>query len=157
MAPLPVPPLLTITPFLFMSLFFLFSAPEGASPCSQLSATAAFRFPCCHAVALDVVIHCHSCAHTYKSCNLLLFHLQLCVWLVQGWENIDGAALQLCAACNLPWLDTSFQLAPDAKMDSGAFLLSVHDIYLGRAHVQTPQIVSATYSDCKTAAVPLEQ
>ena len=126
MAPLPVPPLLTITPFLFMSLFFLFSAPEGASPCSQLSATAAFRFPCCHAVALDVVIHCHSCAHTYKSCNLLLlFHLQLCVWLVQGWENIDGAALQLCAACNLPWLDTSFQLAPDAEMDSGAFLLSV--------------------------------
>ena len=41
---------------------------------------------------------------------------------VQGWEEVNGEALQICAACNLPWLDTSFQLAPGAQMDSGQFL-----------------------------------
>ncbi|KAL0044874.1 hypothetical protein WJX82_000765 [Trebouxia sp. C0006] len=51
------------------------------------------------------------------------------IQLPDGWENIDGAALQLCAACNLPWLDTSFQLAPDAEMDSGCLDL----IYTGLA------------------------
>ena len=41
------------------------------------------------------------------------------VWSVQGWEEINGKELQVCAACNLPWLDTSFQLAPEADLDSG--------------------------------------
>ncbi|KAL0029421.1 hypothetical protein WJX77_006321 [Trebouxia sp. C0004] len=49
--------------------------------------------------------------------------------LPDGWESVHGAALQLCAACNLPWLDTSFQLAPDAEMDSGCLDL----IYTGLA------------------------
>lgn len=38
---------------------------------------------------------------------------------MQGWEEVDGRALQVCAACNLAWLDTSFQLAPEANLDSG--------------------------------------
>jgi len=94
-----------------------------------------------HTVALNVVICCHSCAYAYS-----------CVWLVQGWEDVDGAALQLCAACNMPWLDTSFQLAPDAEMDSGMYL---YEMYLARLCVQTLQIASATQLDCKIAAVPL--
>ena len=97
--------------FLVLFLFFLFLAPHGASPCSQLSATAAFSIPPlshCSIHWILFVICCQICAYAYS-----------CVWLVQGWEDVDGAALQLCAACNLPWLDTSFQLAPDAEMDSG--------------------------------------
>ena len=38
---------------------------------------------------------------------------------MQGWEEVDGRQLQVCAACNLPWLDTSFKLAPEADLDSG--------------------------------------
>ena len=38
---------------------------------------------------------------------------------MQGWEEVDGRALQVCAACNLAWLDTSFQLAPEAGPESG--------------------------------------
>lgn len=38
---------------------------------------------------------------------------------MQGWEEVDGRALQVCAACNLAWLDTSFQLAPEANLESG--------------------------------------
>ena len=38
---------------------------------------------------------------------------------MQGWEEVDGRALQVCAACNLAWLDTTFQLAPEAGLDSG--------------------------------------
>ena len=104
--------LCTMTLFPPPVLFFLFLADDstpGASPGSQPSATAAFSIPRrSHTVALDVVICCHNCASAHS-----------CVWWVQRWENVDGAALQLCAACNLPWLDTSFQLAPDAEMDSG--------------------------------------
>lgn len=65
---------------------------------------------------------------------------------------MDGAALQLCAACNLPWLDTSFLLAPDAEMDSGMYLFGM---CLARLCVQTLQIASATQADCNTAAAPL--
>lgn len=38
---------------------------------------------------------------------------------MQGWEEVDGTALQVCAACNLAWLDTTFQLAPEAGLESG--------------------------------------
>ena len=48
---------------------------------------------------------------------ICLTYFHVC-WL-QGWEEVKGEALQICAACNLPWLDTSFQLAPQAEMDSG--------------------------------------
>ncbi|KAL3160513.1 hypothetical protein ABBQ32_010818 [Trebouxia sp. C0010 RCD-2024] len=47
--------------------------------------------------------------------------------LPNGWEEIDGRELQVCAACNLPWLDTTFQLAPEASLDSGCLDL----IYTG--------------------------
>ncbi len=77
-----------------------------------------------------------------------------CVLVVQGWENIDGAALQLCAACNLPWLDTSFQLAPDAEMDSGMYLCDMYS-YLRTPQVQTLRLASTTQSDCKVGAVSL--
>ena len=41
---------------------------------------------------------------------------------MQGWEEVDGRSLQVCAACNLAWLDTTFQLAPEASLDSGNIL-----------------------------------
>lgn len=43
---------------------------------------------------------------------------------MQGWEEVDGRALQVCAACNLAWLDTSFQLAPEAGLESGNSCIS---------------------------------
>lgn len=49
--------------------------------------------------------------------------------LPQGWEEVNGEALQLFAACNLPWLDTSFNLAPKADLNSGCLDL----IYSGLA------------------------
>ena len=39
---------------------------------------------------------------------------------MQGWKELDGRALQVCAACNLAWLDTTFQLAPEAGLESGS-------------------------------------
>ena len=43
---------------------------------------------------------------------------------MQGWEELDGRALQVCAACNLAWLDTTFQLAPEAGLESGNSCIS---------------------------------
>lgn len=39
--------------------------------------------------------------------------------LPEGWEDLSSDNLQLCAACNLPWLDTTFKLAPQAQLNSG--------------------------------------
>lgn len=38
---------------------------------------------------------------------------------LQGWEDVSSSELQICAACNLPWLDTTFKLAPQAQLNSG--------------------------------------
>ena len=38
---------------------------------------------------------------------------------LQGWEDVSSDNLQICAACNLPWLDTTFRLAPEAQLNSG--------------------------------------
>ena len=38
---------------------------------------------------------------------------------LQGWRQLTSSPLQLFAACNLPWLDTNFNVAPRATLNSG--------------------------------------
>ena len=39
---------------------------------------------------------------------------------LQGWQSMgDPCRVQLFGACNLPWLDRTFQLAPPAGLNTG--------------------------------------
>lgn len=37
----------------------------------------------------------------------------------QGWQQHRGAEVQLFAACNLPYLDLTYNLAPRAGLNTG--------------------------------------
>ena len=41
--------------------------------------------------------------------------------LPPGWQRLPGSEVQLWAACNLPWLDMNFNLAPEAGLHTGAW------------------------------------
>ena len=109
----------------------------------------AWVLACCPALhaASDLAVQSHTCifclfVHTPDILRAVLRGLPLAqtvdtlakqnaekgVGSMQGWEEVDGTALQVCAACNLAWLDTTFQLAPEAGLESGNRLEYSHSI-----------------------------
>lgn len=59
------------------------------------------------------VAQTHFCRHDF----LLITSKQ---YIVQGWKQLDEEDLQLFAACNLPLLDMTYNLAPQAGLNSGS-------------------------------------
>ena len=57
-----------------------------------------------NSVSHDVSTPCHTCC-------------------AQGWSSASVRTVQLCVACNMPYLDMNYNLAPEAVLDNGALLV----------------------------------
>lgn len=47
--------------------------------------------------------------------------------LLQGWRQVPVDTVQMCVACNLPWLDLENHVAPQASFGSGILLSRMPD------------------------------